>query len=104
MKIKLNEFYSAVRALTYDFSSYNGEDAASTEVEIELISENPGEGSMVDCIRLKTSHYRPDSSYTRSPDNDTTRQIQTVRILECYDSSTNQRPRMTKQETKEILD
>ena len=97
MKVKLSVLWDSLKELSYDYSSYNGEDPSNIYVDVELVSEDPSKGDMISCIRFVSVTERPPSKYisTDSP-------VVTTRTLEVYDAESHQQPVLTKQEARKV--
>ena len=95
MKIKIKDLQNALRHLSYDFSSYYGENPDTADVTVELINEDPGVGNMISCLRLTSEIDRKNSSHYSS---DTI----VKRILEVYPSDSEQKPVYSKLESVKI--
>lgn len=96
MKIKYSVLMQAMKQFGYGFSTYLGENSDHSVMEVELIEEDPGSGSMVACLRFSSSEERLDK-YTE-------KQVTTTRIIELYDDASKQGAKLIKQEAFSVND
>ena len=94
MRIKYSVLMQAMKQFGYSFSSYLGEHVDDQILDIELVEEDPGAGSMIECVRLSNTLERLDK-YTN-------KNISTTRIVEIYDESSQQGAKLIKQEVQVV--
>jgi hypothetical protein len=95
MKVKIKDLQNAFRHFSYDFSSYFGENVDTADVLVELISEDPGSGNMISCLRFTSEIDRKDLPESRSD-------AVVKRILEVYPSESEQKPVYSKVESVKL--
>lgn len=99
MKVKLSVLWEALKELSYDFSSYDGEDSHTVNIDVEIVPENPGNGDLIGCIKFTCSTERPPKW---SMNADEKSPIVTTRVLEVYEADAQQLPVLTKSESRKI--
>jgi hypothetical protein len=55
MKISLKQLETVISKLKYEMLGYSNNKEKDVELEVSLTKENPGNGSMVDCLTLRAT-------------------------------------------------
>jgi len=90
VKFNFKQLKDAVAHMGYDITDA-GADAL---VDIEMITEDPGQGNMVDCIRVAISYVKPATAYSK--------ETQVTKTLEIYTDQAKTRPRYAETLHREI--
>lgn len=92
MKLSLKQLKMVLSKLEYSMVGYSGTDKQDLAVEIELTKEDPGSGSMVDCLTIKAT----------KPSTDDSHEGETRMEIEVYPMDQNLDPRASKIESFKV--
>ena len=90
MKFNFKQLKDAISHMGYDVTSA-GVDAV---VDVEMISEDPGRGIMVDCIKVSITYIKPSTNYSK--------QTEVTTVLEIYADNAKLKPRYSETKHCEI--
>ena len=88
MKFNFKQLRDAIAHVGYDISDA-GSDAV---VDLEIISEDPGSGELVECMKVSISYTKPATAYSK--------ETAVTKTLEIYSDKAKLRPRYA--ETKHL--
>jgi hypothetical protein len=90
MKFNFKHIKDAVAHMGYDINDA-GVDAI---VDLEVVTEDPGAGVLVDCVRVSISYTKPATTYSSSS--------HVTKSLEIYSDAAKQKPRYSETKYSEI--
>jgi len=93
VKFNFKQIKDAIAHMGYDISDAGD----NTVVDVEIINEDPGNGELVECLRINVTYTKPVSSYGK-PD----KVAQHTKSLEIYSDSVKKRPRYAEAKTSEV--
>jgi hypothetical protein len=92
MKFNAKQLRDAITHMGYDINDAGD----SVVVDVELITEDPGKGELVECMRISVSYTKPPSHYNKSSTHLT-------KSLEIYADSVKKKPQYAETKHTEVL-
>lgn len=88
MKVSIKQLELVISKMKYSMLGYSSKDDKDVDVEISLTKEDPGSGSMVDCLTLTATKPREENE-----------ESEVTMSVEVYPSSEKVEPRGSKTES-----
>lgn len=90
MKFNFKQLKDAIAHMGYDVS----DSGDSGVVDVELLNEDPGEGELVECLRVSITYTKPATTYSKAS--------VVTKSLEIYSDSVKKRPQYAETKHSEL--
>jgi hypothetical protein len=90
VKFNFKQLKDAIAHMGYDINDAGD----SATVDIEIIGEDPGNGELVECLRIAITYVKPPTNYSKA--------AQVSKSLEVYSDTVKSRPRYAETKHTEI--